>query len=134
MVGKRLFHKKNETATAGMTRTTSVSSISDTISDKSRRCRISERSLNPLMGTLKNRLSSLVLYWASTTSYSQHYCQLHYWATGVRKYQNVVQYKECNVVLCTDGCFEKFHTDWDLAGKKAAISAEYEGSITSEQN
>ena len=56
-------------------------------------------------------------------------CQLHYWATGKRKYSNVNFFKDCNVSLCTDNCFEVFHTTWDLEDNKQAHKTKMENEF-----
>ena len=130
----KTYFDKKKTATIPRSKSqSSLTSRSENTVDTQRRSRISERSLHPLTGSLKHRLNNLLPHWATTSTNPQHYCQLHYWATGKRKYQNVIQCKECNVVLCTDGCNERYHTDWDLAEKKCVLAAEYEHRITSEE-
>ena len=71
-------------------------------------------------------------HWASVPS--RHHikksnCQLYYWATGKRKYSYVEFVKYCNVSLCTDNCFERFDTNWDLEDNKQARKTEMDNEL-----
>ena len=105
-------------------------SMTTTSDSSQRRTRISENSLDPLVGSLKCRLNHTLPHWPKTSSCKQHYCQLCYWASRKRKYQNVVLCRSCNVVICTDGCFDHFHTEWDLDAKRSVIKANCEANFT----
>ena len=58
--------------------------------DTNRRPRIYDPSINPFTGSLKHRLNHALPHWCTTITSVQSYCQLHYWATGTRKCNNVV--------------------------------------------
>ena len=127
-----LDHTYFDNVQTGMPETQSLSSLSTAnTSNTQKRTRFCDRSLDPLKGALKQRMNHLLPHWSKTSTNPQHYCQLCYWATSTHKYRNVVLCKQCNVVLCTDGCCERFHTVWDLVGEKSVIAADYEANITS---
>ena len=109
----------------------SMTSMSTNTGNTNKISRMSKHSLNPLNGSLKHILNSAPPYWRTKSSNEYHYCQLYYWATGNHTYQNMVLYKECNVVLCMDGCYERFHIDWDLVEKKSVATSECEENIIS---
>ena len=101
-------------------------------STTSRITRISDIELNPMTVTLKCRMDISLGHWPSVPS--RHHIkklnfQLHYWATGKRKYSNVEFCKYCNVSLCTDNCFEVFHTTWDLEDKKQTCKTQMENEL-----
>ena len=108
----------------------SLSSMSTTVtSTTSIISRIYDSALNPITGTLKCRMNISLGHWPSAPS--RHHikksnCQFHYWATGKHKYINVGFCKDFNVILCTDNCFELFHTTWDLEDKKQVRNTEME--------
>ena len=83
----------DEAKTSGIPRATDVSgltimSTTNTV-DMQRERRISERSIHPLDGTLKHRLSTFLRHYATTSNNAQHYYQLHYWTMAICKYHNV---------------------------------------------
>ena len=85
---------------------------------------MSASSLNPLTGSLKCRLDRSLPHWPSAPSKNEvkkFNCQVHYWVVGKRKYMNVQYCKECNVSLCTEICFELFHTCWNIASEKERL-------------
>lgn len=106
------------------TSTLSTFSIRTTTSSRRSRSRISASALNPMTGSLKCRLDRSLPHWPSAPSKDEvkkFTCQVHYWAAGIRKYKNVQCCKECNVSLCTEGCFELFHTCWDITSEKRRL-------------
>ena len=121
------YYKKRQTETGddGSLSTVTTCSVSTSTSRGGSRCRISVSALNPISGSLKCRLDTTLPHWPSPPtkeSTKLFNCQLHYWATGKRIFQNVQYCKECNVSLCTDRCYEMFHTCWDLALQKDKIT------------
>ena len=99
--------------------------------NSTRRSRVSDSSLDPTTGSLKCRVNAITLHWPSapdTTKYAIHR-QLYLWAIGLRKYQNIQHCKECNVSLCTDNCYERFHTTWNLQDEKEAVMEECEHKL-----
>ena len=110
--------------------TSSVSTMSSiTTPDSTKRSRVSVHSLMPITGSLKHRLNNSLGHWPCATA--EHHikksnCQLHYWATGKRKYSNVAYCKDCRVSLCTDKCYEAFHTVWDIESQKESMRVEME--------
>ena len=125
---KGYYSKKSEED--GIVSTVSTFSISTCTSRGGSRSRISVSGLNPITGSLKCRLDKSLPHWPLAIAKQDtklFNCQLHYWATGKRIYQNVQYCKECNISLCTDKCYEIFHTCWDLASQKDKIRAEIEG-------
>ena len=88
-----------------------------------RRARILEQSLNPMDGALKDRMNKTISHLATFPRTSKPYCHLHYWVTGERRYSNCAYCGNCNVVLCTDNCFEMFHSNWYLHTKKAELKS-----------
>ena len=110
--------------------TSSLSTMSSiTTPDSTKRSRVSVHSLMPITGSLKHRLNNSLGHWPCATA--QHHikksnCQLHYWATGKRKYSNVAYCKDCRVSLCTDKCYEAFHTVWDIESQKESMRVEME--------
>ena len=113
----------------------SVSSLSTNTNESQRRSRVSSSSLHPITGSLKCRMNRCVHHWpspADTSKYTVH-CQLHFWATGKRVYKNVQVCKECNVSLCTDKCYERFHMTWDLVEEKESIAREYEAKLNDDK-
>ena len=119
--------KKKASKTDSTTDTCSISSISTATTSTTRRSRISDSALHPISGSLKSRLNKSGDHWPASSS--KHHikksnCQLHYWATGKRAYSNVAYCKCCKVSLCTDNCFEVFHTVWNLTEMKACMKTE----------
>ena len=103
-----------------------------TTSTTSIRSRIYDIALNPITRTLKCRTNRSLGHWPSVPS--RHHikksnCQLHYWAKGKRKYSNVEFCKDCNFNLCTDNCFEVFHTTWYLEDKKQTCKTQMENEL-----
>ena len=101
-------------------------------STTSRRSRMSDSPLNPITGTLKRGMNKSLGHWPLVPS-RQHIkksnFQLHYWATGKRKYINVEFSKDCNASLYTDNCFEMFHTTWYLEDNKQARKTEMDNEL-----
>ena len=126
-MNKQYYSKRQrETRDDESLSTVSTCSISTCTSRGGSRSRISVGALNPISGSLKCRLNTTLPHWPSPPtkqSTKLFNCQLHYWATGKCTFVNVQYYKECNVSLCTDGCYEMFHTCWDLASQKEKITA-----------
>ena len=99
--------------------------------DSSRRISISDSSLNPLTGPLKSRINTSVDHWPSVPSQSEIKkcnCQLHWWVTGKSKYKNVAFCKECDVSLCTELCYELFHTCWYIFSQKERLKVDLSDS------
>ena len=124
--------RENKDKTNQTSDTCSLSSISTATTSTTRRCRISNSTLHPISGTLKCRLNKSLAHWPSSSS--KHHlkksnCQLHFWATGKRKYSNVEFCKQCNVSLCTENCYEVFHTVWDLNERKECMKIEMVNEI-----
>ena len=118
-----------EKMTIGDTSSRSVSSISTMMNVTQRRARVCDSSVHPITGAIKCRLKECVHHWHiapdNGAGYRYH-CQFYYWASRIRKYTNVQVCKDCNVSLCTDGCYERFHTAWGLLGEKEQISQDCE--------
>ena len=124
--------RENKDKTNQTSDTCSLSNISTATISTTRRCRMSNSTLHPISGTLKCRLNKSLAHWPSSSS--KHHlkksnCQLHYWATGKRKYSNVEFCKQCNVSLCTENCYEVFHTVWDLNERKECMKIEMVNEI-----
>ena len=101
---------------------TRCSTVSTTTTENERkRTRVTDSSLKPITGSLKLRLDTSMGHWPVTAHRRNANCQLHYWASGTRKYKNVVLCQECNVYLCTDRCYEIFHTCWDVQCEKQEL-------------
>ena len=118
---------------------TSMSDISSCASHESKRkTRMSESGLHPFTGALKSRLNRTLGHWPCAPSIHhptiKSNCQLHLWATGKRKYKDVVYCADCNTSLCTDNCFEIFHTEWDLGNKKDMLREKYECKIVDDED
>lgn len=101
------------------TRCSTVSTM--TTENERKRTRVTDSSLKPITGSLKLRLDTSMGHWPVTAHRRNANCQLHYWASGIRKYKNVVLCQECNVYLCTDRCYEIFHTCWDVQCEKQEL-------------
>ena len=108
---------------------TSTSSLTSTNSN--RRFRICDSSLHPLTGSLKCRLNSTLEHWPSPPPKASMNCQLHYWLTSQRKYKDVQYCKTCNVSLCTEYCYECFHTEWDILSQKSELKEKCEANLDS---
>ena len=93
--------------------TASVTTASTMTTSTRGRNTVCTSSVNPFTGSLKCRLNQGLPHWPSPAQSSYH-CQLHYWASGIRKYKNIEICKVCNVALCTDDCYRQFHTEWEL--------------------
>ena len=111
----------------------SISIMSTTaMSTTSRISRIYDSALNPITGTLKCRMNRSLGHWPLVPSIhriKKSNCQLHYWATGKLKYSNVEFCKDYNVSLCTDNCFEVFHTTRYLEDKNQARKTKMENEL-----
>ena len=115
----------------------SMSSASTATTTSTKRSKIADISLHPISGSLRSRLDKLGDHWLASAS--KHHikksnCQLHYWATGKRKYSNVACCKCCKVSLCTDNCFEVFHTVWNLTERKECMKIEMMKDTICENN
>ena len=53
-------------------------------------------------------------------------CQLNYWATVKRKYSSVAYCKYFRVIICTDKCYEVFHSMWGIGSQKENMKVEME--------
>ena len=85
-----------------------------------RRRNFNDACLDPHHGALRRRLT--FDHHFPKTKKKTHYCNLHYWATGVKvKGAKVLTCKKCDVSLCTDYCWETFHRVWDLKREKFEI-------------
>ena len=74
----------------GHTSSKGVSSMSTNTADTIRRSRVCNSSLHPINGSLKCRLRKCDhLPTAPENGKYRFHCQLHFWATGKRKYSNV---------------------------------------------
>ena len=126
---KGYYSRKRQRQDDESVSTVSTCSINTGTSRGGSRSRISVSGLNPLTGSLKCRLDKSLPHWPSPPTKHDaklFNCQLYYWATGKRVYQNVQYCKECNVSLCTDTCYEIFHTCWDIASQEEKIKAKSE--------
>ena len=111
----------------------SISTLSTNSSTSSgtKHGRISDCSLDPHNGSLRCHLDITVDHWSATVMNdkggNKRVCQIHHWACGhgTQKKENVVYCEECNVHLCTDGCYRIFHTKFDLKGDKDRIRDDY---------
>ena len=107
------------------TLSTNASSVS------SRRSHISASYLNPFTVSSKSRINTSVAHWPSVPSQSEIKkcnCQLHWWVTGKSKYKNVAFCKECDVSLCTELCYELFHTCWYIFSQKERLKVDLSDS------
>ena len=72
-----------------------------------------------------HRLNQTLGNWPGTAERDRHDncwpCQLHRWACGNKKQNNVAHCEECNENLCTGLCYKLFRTVWDLPAKKEHI-------------
>ena len=112
-----------QTQDGDSTSTLSTCSIR-TSSSRGSRSRISASALNSLTRSLKCRLDRSLPHFPSapsTNEVKKFNRQVHYWVSGKRTYMNVQYCKECNVSLCTEGCFELFHTCWDIASENKRL-------------
>ena len=96
--------------------TRSAASTSSQLNDNKKRCvAISDASLHPEKGALKERLVRGG-HWPEVSKGKDVCCQLHRWGTG-RKYRaKIVTCKQCKVNLCID-CFYEFHTKREFNGR-----------------
>ena len=104
-----------------------MSTITNT--DFPKRSRLYNTSLMPITGSLKHRLNKSLGHWPSSPALNhikKSNCQLHYWATGKRKYSSVAYCKDCRVGLCTDKCYEVLHSMWDIGSQKENMKVEIE--------
>ena len=90
----------------------------------SKRCKeVSDDSLDPLNGLLRMRLQhNTIQHWPQDAGGKR--CQLHRWARG-REGKSVMKgtmkCSVCQVILCMS-CYNVFHKETDLVGKKNEIS------------
>ena len=111
--------------------TMSSANSSTTASGLNKRKRIADQALDPIDGNLRCRLNSQLSHWPQTArkdkAGNKPRCQLHRWACGhtYSKQTNVVYCAECNVNLCTDGCYEIFHSKWDIVESKMNLRDEF---------
>uniref|UniRef100_A0A7S2VZZ5 Uncharacterized protein n=1 Tax=Eucampia antarctica TaxID=49252 RepID=A0A7S2VZZ5_9STRA len=108
---KDYYSKSKEGETQGTISVSPMSTI--TTSDSTKIFRLSNTLLNPTTESLKHIMKRSLGYWPSSPTQHQinkSNCQLHYWATGKRKYCSVAYCKDCKVSLCTDQCFEVSHS------------------------
>ena len=92
---------------------------------KSKRCKeVTDHSLDPVKGGLCIRLNTTIQHWPEEVKGKKR-CQLHRWARGRELpavMQSVVMCSICQVNLCLK-CFNTFHKEADLLGRKNQISA-----------
>ena len=111
--------------------TMSSANSSTTASGLNKRKRIADQALDPIDGNLRCRLNSQLSHWPQTArkdkAGNKPRCQLHRWACGhtYSKQTNVVYCAECNVNICTDGCYEIFHSKWDIVESKMNLRDEF---------
>ena len=90
---------------------------------KETRChRVTDMSLHPFTGKLKDRLNISKMHLPIEATKSDSRCQLHMWAANMRFRTNIVC-TTCNVTLCIR-CFAHFHLVHDLVKSKAMIKKE----------
>ena len=100
-----------------------------TKSPPSRATRFSDKTLDPIKGSLKMRLDCTVEHWPTLQISEDSRCQMHAWATGGSKYQcNIVYCQVCNAHLCLQ-CYRIFHCIPDLVGMKETLCLSYGGSV-----
>ena len=90
---------------------------------KKRRVGMTDKTLDEKNRNFAMRLDIKLGHWPTIPEEENPpRCQLHTWATNskIRKKAKVLHCKCCNVFLCAQ-CFEIFHTEPDLVGKKAQI-------------
>ena len=98
------------------TRSAAMSTATNELSSKrSQAC--TDRSLHPLKGSLKGRLTAGG-HWPKRISSDKKdvNCQLHRWATGRKNRAQLMTCIQCNVTLCIE-CFYVFHTKPVLTGE-----------------
>ena len=110
---------------AGYTTPSDAETISTlSISSTGRKARVSDASLNPQDGSLRCRLNRTCGHWPSETESNKDRnkpaCQLHKWAAGLQKRNNVAFCADCNVILCLQ-CWESFHTVYDIVSEKTNL-------------
>ena len=118
-------HKEDDPQVTG-----SVSSMSTIKNpDCPKRSWLSNTSIIPITGSLKHQLNKSLGHWPSSPALNhikKSNCQMHYWDTGKRKYSSVAYCKDCKFSLCTDKCYEVFHSMWDNGSQKENMKVEME--------
>ena len=90
---------------------------------KETRChRVTDASLHPFTGKLKDRLNISKMHLPIEATKSDSRCQLHHWAAKMR-FRSSIVCATCNVTLCIK-CFAHFHLVHDLVKSKAMIKKE----------
>jgi len=118
-------YASDEAVTAAATASTSSLTVSSLGTERTRRPRFCDASLDPMSGICRKRLDRTLGHWPYPGKRTD-YCQLHRWATGSscknnRVYTNVVKCIDYNVALCAGDCFMIFHSEWDLQKEKHNI-------------
>ena len=89
---KDYFSEYKEYYPQGTGSVSSMSTITNT--DFPKRSRLSNTSLIPITRSLKDRIKKSLGHWPSSPALNhikKSNCQLHYWATGKRKYSSVAR-------------------------------------------
>ena len=97
--------------------------------DFPKRSWLSNNSLMPITGSFKHRLNKSLGYWPSSPALNhikKSNSHMHYWATGKRKYSSVAYRKDCRLSICTDKCYEVFHSIWDIGSQRENMRVEME--------
>ena len=90
---------------------------------KAARChRVTDKSLHPITGNLKDRLTTNMMHLPVKAIKKDSRCQLHYWAAK-KKFRSNIVCSTCNVTLCIQ-CYEHFHLVQDLVKSKSTLKKE----------
>jgi len=114
--------------TSTSTRASSRISLSTPASHKA--TRVSDQTLDPHKGALRQRLNGIHFHCPEKPTIVKPICALHRWAMGrsggCKRGQKIVICSECKIHLCID-CFHTFHTVRDLPQLKTDLKDRFEG-------
>ena len=94
----------------------------DTDKQEARCHRVTDKSLHPITGNLKDRLTTNMMHLPVKATKKDSRCQLHYWAAK-KKFRSNIVCITCNVTLCIR-CYEHFHLVQDLVKSKSTLKKE----------